>query len=387
MKKNKIVIITGNKYPEGDAGAIRQHSFSKIFQSLGYKPIVIGMGEYTNFVEKKYDGISYYSLRYKSNSIVSRVLGRFLFLYNLKGIIRKNRIEEIAGVLMVSGDVKTFRYVKKLKSYYGIPIYHDSVEWYSPEEYRNGKRNYEYKQKEKINTEIIDTHWKVVAISSYLEKHFISKGCKVIRIPVIMDINSIEPNLSENEDKRITFVYAGGPGRKDYLKEILTGFSLLSNEQKKRIKLHIVGVDEEQLIRVCGVQREILSKVRAFSKFHGRLSHNDATSYVRNADFSLLLRDENLRYAKAGFPTKIVESLSLGTPVLCNLSSDLELYLHDKENSIIINGHSPEAMKTAIEKTLLLDRTRLHSMRKNSRLTAEKYFDYKQYVDGLRELM
>lgn len=68
----------------------------------------------------------------------------------------------------------------------------------------------------------------------------------------------------------------------------------------------------------------------------------------------MLIRDENLRYAKAGFPTKIVESLACGTPPLCNYSSDLELYLKDRQNSIIANGHTAKDVCEAVKNALCI---------------------------------
>lgn len=41
----KAVIVTENSYPEGDAGAVRQHAFAKILKQLGYDVLVIGYGK------------------------------------------------------------------------------------------------------------------------------------------------------------------------------------------------------------------------------------------------------------------------------------------------------------------------------------------------------
>jgi glycosyltransferase involved in cell wall biosynthesis len=101
----------------------------------------------------------------------------------------------------------------------------------------------------------------------------------------------------------------------------------------------------------------------------------------------LLIRDENLRYAKAGFPTKIVESLACGTPPLCNYSSDLELYLEDKKNSIIANGHTSRDVYEAVKKALLITNENDRSlMRENSRKLALSSFDYSVYKDILSSI-
>lgn len=211
----------------------------------------------------------------------------------------------------------------------------DSVEWYSPEEFRYGKYDLAYQRKEYTNTKAIDKMWNVIAISRYLEKHFHNRANKVIRIPVIMDVSNIKYRINVESSKKIIFSYTGGPGKKDFLKEIINGFALLDSRELQKIELNIIGVNKEQLIDMCEVDKNAISILGSSLKIHGRVKRDIAMKYIMKSDYSLLIRDENLRYAKAGFPTKIVESLACGTPPLCNYSSDLELYLNDKKNSII----------------------------------------------------
>ena len=134
-----FVIITANKYPEGDAGAIRQHSFAKIFQLLGYTPVIIGIGKATGFKKNHYDGVDFYSVRYSINNVFFRVLGRIMFTWNIRYILKKLPVKNIKGILIVSGKNGTFKYVRRFSNQYCIPLYHDSVEWYSPGEFKNGK--------------------------------------------------------------------------------------------------------------------------------------------------------------------------------------------------------------------------------------------------------
>ena len=43
----KAIIITENNYPEGDAGAVRQHAFAKMLSEMDYDVLVIGYGKPT----------------------------------------------------------------------------------------------------------------------------------------------------------------------------------------------------------------------------------------------------------------------------------------------------------------------------------------------------
>ena len=81
---NKVFfILTTDKYPEGDAGAVREHSFALILKELGYKPVVIGLGECTDFSTREYDGITYCSLRYPKNDKLSKAASYILYVINM----------------------------------------------------------------------------------------------------------------------------------------------------------------------------------------------------------------------------------------------------------------------------------------------------------------
>ena len=386
--KNVFIIVSGNRYPEGDAGAVREHAFALILKELGYTPIVVSMGPSTNFIMKTYDGVSYYSLRYKKQNIIFRVLGRFLYNKNLNKILKRIDKTEIKGIMYVSGGRKTSKFVRKFTLKNSINLYHDSVEWYSPEEFPDGEENKAYQANNRLNTEIVGKGWRTVAISSYLYEHFKDKCDKVIRIPVIMNVSSIEYNLKSSKlDEKLKFAYAGSPGTKDYLAEIISGFAMLSSENINKIELHIAGVTKEQLVSVCKAKVEDIDKLGDALVIYGRLPREKAVQKVREADFSLLLRDENLRYAKAGFPTKIVESLSCATPPMCNYSSDLSMYLFDGQNAFIVGGNKAKDVNETLVRILNFDRNLLPKIRENARKTAEENFDYTKYINVFREFI
>ena len=380
--KNVFVIVSGDRYPEGDAGAVREHAFALILKELGYTPLVVGMGATTDFKMREYDGVAYYSLRYKKQNIICRALGRYLFNKHLNSILKKIGRDRIKGIMYVSGGKKSASFVKKYAEKNSILLYHDSVEWFSPEEFADGENNRAYQANNRLNTEIVGKGWRTVAISSYLYSHFEKRCDKAIRIPVIMNVDKIEYSLDPTPGKKTVFAYAGSPGTKDYLSEIIGGFAMLSAEDIAKIEVHVAGVTKEQLVNICGARAEDIERLGNSLIAYGRLPREKAVGIVRGADFSLLLRDENLRYARAGFPTKIVESLSCATPPVCNLSSDLASYLKDGENAIVIGGNKATFVKEAIEKILKLEKGALPKMRKNARKTAEESFDYRNYKDA-----
>lgn len=382
----RAIIVTENSYPEGDAGAVRQHAFAKMLTEMDYDVLVIGYGMPTDGKICTYDEIKYISYRCNSQRKIQRIWNRVMFGNKVFDYISNNYLE-LDLLFVVDLMPKAFKKLSQLKEKYNCTLIHDSVEWYSPEEFRYGKYDLAYQRKEYTNTKAIDKMWNVIAISRYLEKHFHNRANKVIRIPVIMDVSNIKYRINVESSKKIIFSYTGGPGKKDFLKEIINGFALLDSRELQKIELNIIGVNKEQLIDMCEVDKNAISILGSSLKIHGRVKRDIAMKYIMKSDYSLLIRDENLRYAKAGFPTKIVESLACGTPPLCNYSSDLELYLNDKKNSIIANGHSPEDVCDAIRKAIgIMGEKDRESMRKNARYTALTYFDYSTYKELLRNV-
>ena len=381
----RVLIITMNKYPEGDAGSIRQHSFAKIFQHLGYNVFVIGYGSDDDGTVHSYQGIEYISARGKSNSRFIRFLNRYFFVSKVKTYLKSQK-EHIDVIFVVDVLPNCFRYIKKYAQREKVTLIHDSVEWYSPEEFKRGKHSFEYRLKEYTNTKAIDCNWKVVAISSYLNHYFISKNIESIRIPVIMNIKDEELSSNVNLDY-VRFVYAGGPGLKDNLKEMIKGFACLARENLNKLKFYIIGVTKEQLIANCKVEKKDIEKMGDSLIVLGRVERRIAKEYVKQSDFSVLLRNPNLRYAKAGFPTKYVESLSVGTPTLCNLTSDINLYAIDEENGIVVDDFSPEAFAKSIIRALSISNFQKKEMRIKARETAIQHFDYRNYYDAFSSLL
>lgn len=373
----KIAIITGNSYPNGDAGAVRQHAMARLLLDMGHDVIVLGYGQPTRGKVEQFEGIRYISFRGESANTYMRALNRILFGIKVRHYL-KNELPDINCLLIVDLLPAAFRMIKRYAIINNIVLIHDSVEWYSPEEFSDGKRNRAYKNKEYTNTVAIDNNWNVIAISKYLERHFQSKCRNVVRIPVIMDTKSIVPRLERSGSGKILFLYAGGPGKKDLLNEMVMGFAELDDELLEQIELHIVGVNHEQLIKQCEVDEEAIDRLGASIFTHGRLPREEAIDWVKRADYTILLRDETMRYAKAGFPTKIVESLACGTPVICNISSDLEDYIEDGVNGFVVPGHMANQITTTIKRVIQEGRSS-SKMREAARCTAEEHFDYRIY--------
>lgn len=380
----KMLIISTCKYPNGDAGSVRQHSFAKLYRELGYDVTVIGMGAYTNFQLENNDGIPYASLRSAQNNLFAKFENYFGFKSRLKRFLKS--YGDCTYIQVVDIPANALFYLKKYARKHNISLIHDSVEWYSPEQFKNGKLSIPYILKEKYNTKWIDRQFSVTAISSFLENHFKSRGINTVRIPVIMDISAM-PCEKHTVSEKTVFLYAGSPGKKDYIAEIIKGFAMLPHELLTRAELQLLGISREQLTALCGVEENTIAQLGSTLICLGRVPREEVLNRLAAADFTVLLRSKAQRYAKAGFPTKVVESLSTATPVITNITSDLGMYLKDGYNSIIVADCSPAAFSAALDKAIGLFSEEKKLMYTNARKTAEEYFDYKNYGQKIFELI
>ena len=92
------------------------------------------------------------------------------------------------------------------------------------------------------------------------------------------------------------------------------------------------------------------------------MARANALQIVRAADFTVLLRPD-ARFAHAGFPTKLVESLSLGVPVLANVTSDISEYVRDGREGILLAGPTREAFAAGLRRALAIGRPARLAMR------------------------
>lgn len=254
----------------------------------------------------------------------------------------------------------------------GIRVVVDVTEWYEIDHHEKGEKTVAKSVDNRIRR--IDKKMDgIISISSYLTHYYTELGQRTYEIPpVMMEISRGDTSTKCSKDgTRLSIVYAGSPGRKDQLKNVVQAVTEI-NRQSVQVHLDIIGVKEEKALP--GI------------RFYGRLPHNKTIDIVKQADFSVLFR-ENLRYAKAGFSTKFSESMSLGVPVICNEVGGCDTLIHNWENGIVLKDGAVETIKECLCNLLEQSDSTLEEMKKGAVKLAEERFSVRANKQTIQRML
>ncbi|MPT35450.1 MAG: hypothetical protein E2604_10265, partial [Flavobacterium sp.] len=248
--KTYFYVISG-RFASDDAMSMRVMSFCTILKETGNDVIVISLDDSEPYKIQEHRGIKYVSISSNSRAMLSRILNYLLFKQRLKKTLTEKSAEtEVAGVFFYDIAPDAVLFLKKYTQKNKIKLFHDSVEWYSPEQFKWGRLALAYLLKNFLNTRLIDKRVSVFAISKYLQHHFENKGIATTRVPILLDMQEVLSEKEISSDKLI-LLYAGSPGKKDYLKEIVGGLADLEEADLEKVRFHIFGINEKQLAELC----------------------------------------------------------------------------------------------------------------------------------------
>lgn len=209
--------------------------------------------------------------------------------------------------------------------------------------------NMNWKQMHNINKRMADG---IISVSRYIDNFYKKEGRPSVIIPPLFDELSLEAKYSTNE--RATFIYAGTPfvingtatntkGMKDRLDYIVDIMLKLEGENIP-FQLDIVGITLEDYC-TCIPRHDKSVRASKNIVFHGRQSHRSTLQKLVAADYMINYRDYNLM-TEAGMSTKVVESVSVGTPVVMNDIGDTFMYLEEGVSGIRLTEDFNDNVRT-----------------------------------------
>lgn len=380
MEKQTIIYLGGFELPDKNAAAHRVLSNAKILKELGYKVVFIGINkDGENLLDKKkyYDSFETWSINYPSNS--SQWLE---YLYSIKKSLKIIKsYKNVSAIVCYNYPAIPLLKLQRFCKSKNINIIADCTEWYSV-------------QGSKLHFKIIKgldsflrmriIHKKldgIIVISEYLSSYY-NKHLPVIKLPPLVDKSEKKWTLylGDKLNTKIKLVYAGSPGQnKDKLNFIIEVLSAI--EADREYEFHIMGLTLEDYLLGNPNHKVLIMKLNDKVNFHGRVSHLESLEHVKNADYSIFIRENN-RMNRAGFPTKFVESISCGTPVITTDTSDLNEYMFKNKMGYLLDSTDNNSIKNSLRITLgnVLNSEKIDSV-------PSQTFDYTNFIKDTQEFM
>lgn len=380
----RILVLMGSYFPYGVAISSRILHFCKLFNSCGAKVHVISL--YSKQANCKVGDIykrqecTYEIATTKSESSYESFFGYRDFVDCAKRYLIENGKPDL---IFLSG-VEPY-YTRICRLFNGVPMYLEQCEWMDKSSYRFGSLDYRFIRRNYFLKHGYRRMYGVISISRLLDQHYKSLKVNSIRIPTILDVLNTD-YATKSEHEKIIIAYTGNPSTsKELFRPIFE--ALKDNETfRKRIEFHIYGPTEERVICNIGDDNELYIAVKNCVFVHGKIPQEEISDVLRAADYQMFIRPHR-RSSEAGFPTKLAESMTVGTPVITNDTGDIGLYLKDGDNGFLLSDITKEAVEETFRRVVQLSETRQIEMRLSARKTAEVAFDYRSYVDDLRNFI
>lgn len=360
-----------------------------LLKELGYSVIFVGNDQNkitldNEFIE--YDEFKIYNLDYKKNSSdvkkifkLHKQLINIIDIYKPSMIICYGSLSLSIHLLLIKNYCKK-KNIKFVVNCVDLPLINNG----------NTLSRFVRKIDRKIRNIIYRNSDGLIAVSDYICKKIKNKHQSIVLPPIRKYISN---DYSINDNNWNSFMYAGFPfpldGRqinpgcyKDRLDVAIEIFSRL--EQKNiNFQFDIYGITKDEYLRAIPSQDQIVSDSKCI-RFHGRIEKTQCDREIVNHSFMVLLRDEN-RTSLAGFSTKIVDSISLGTPVILNPIGDVKKYLIDGYNSLFISNISKDIAVSEFEKIVTMPKSEIEVLKENC--IKDKTFYYLKYKRTLENFV
>ncbi len=364
--KETVIYIGGFELPDKNAAAQRVIANAQIIRKIGYTPVLIGINRelryynVENMTYNKFYGFDCWGLPYPI-----KTTDWFKYLYDINGFIKiLSKYKNIKAVVCYNYQSIAFDRIRIYCQRHKIKIIADCTEWYRSDEGSLPFRLIKYfdtSLRMRYVNKKVDA---LIVASTFLKKYYDMKSSVVI--PTLISDYSNKANyqhISNNEYPKL--VYAGIPFRlgkklkqRSKAKDRLdVAIHALNNIYKRGVKFtfDIYGITKAQYLQSVPEDKKIIDELDEALKFHGRKDSEFIKKETSNADYTLLIRDDN-RATKAGFPTKFTESIVCGTPVITNKTSDIDNFLIEGFNGFILDKSNNEIDENKLIEILSLDK-------------------------------
>ena len=387
----RILLFCDFEFPDSCADASRVFNFAQIFRELGHEVHMLGVcysrkaelnGTYKGFEYKMLKTSAHHGLqagkRIKNlSNDIEKYLSEYVGERKYDAILLSNVYYDHSSIFA--------DYSKK----HGAKLIVNALEWFDINNatFKGLMGPLKFAKNRIALRSIYKKMGNMIAISSLLDDYYKKRGCNTVRIPTIVDLDEYASvrNKKRVAGDKIIVAYAGVPGKKDYVVNAIKALERLTDEERSHIELHFYGPTVDYF-KNSGIDDGVVETYKENVICHGRIPYSEVKERISEADFTILLRP-NKRYANAGFPTKVGESMACGTPVIANMTSDLDKYIIDGKTGIVCDDETPMACAAALKRAISMTDEDLCFMRENCLQMSEQAFSYKSYLKAVDDFL
>ena len=222
-----------------------------------------------------------------------------------------------------------------------------------------------------------------ICISSYIQEKHKRQGLKTVIVPpIFLNENTVyERNIKIGNihDNKIKILFYGFPGKKDSLNNLVKVF-LFNKSLAENFEVTIIGLNSDQYKKYCN-ENGIFEFPENFI-IKGKLGLQEVYKELLDTNFTFLQRPYTIT-TKAGFPSKLVESLFFKVPSILNLTSDMDKYEIDK-CSVVCTDDSVESLQNALIFVKNMSNQEITTLKEKCKTIYEKYFSTRANLDKIK---
>lgn len=369
-----ILMIRMEKFPYGSAPAFRASIMAKLMLSSGHKVIVLARG--INCVKGEFNFNGQQELKLvdveKYNNSYKKAIA---------SIIAANRIDLVLRPTSIHNYIDIYLGISK----YDLPCVMDAVEWYDPTNWRLQYFDPRYYLFQFMWHDVFTKVDGIIAISRMIDEHYKKKIGNVVRIPTITDCVNTDYRTKINADE-IHFIFAGSLDKgKDNILHFIEALDRAEPIENK-LFFDIYGPGIEEVQKHLGKNSFLLEKYPKNINVHGKTDQKIVCKKCMESDFSVFFR-KNRRSANAGFPTKLGECMTMGTPAITNNTGDISLVINSGVNGFMLSEDSANEIYCILRQIINMSKEQRETMRMYARKTAESFFDYRNYINEIKKVL
>ncbi len=361
----RIIVLTNQPFPVGLAGTNRILSYCKGFHYHGYQPEVFcfrpteKQNNFLNSCDKGiYNGINYIypgGTTKRVTSFWGRRKNDLIAEYSSLRLLYKTiKMGEILFIIFYGNCISVELFSILISRGFNIRIYKEESE--HPAIYFRDSNNplYLFKKWFYIN-KMYRYYTGLFVMTHTLRDFFLTKGIMGIKIIVVshtVDTERFEKGrfISTMSFKYDYIAYLGPINQqKDGVLTLVESFKEVSVKYPE-MQLLIAGIGTQQEEKELA---SLIIKLHLNERVHylGRISFDEIPAFFHGAKLLASCRKRTFQN-EYSFPTKVVEYLATGKPIVTTSTGELDFYLKDRINAFVAKKADPESVASKMIEAL-----------------------------------